>query len=74
MMMILLSDEVFQNRGFSGGLASDDGDLGQVDDHRDAQLGEGILHPIDNRNEDLHSSIARRHPEDLNRQRHSRRH
>jgi hypothetical protein len=37
-------------------------------------LGEGILHPIDNRNEDLHSSIARRHPEDLNRQRHSRRH
>lgn len=57
----LLSDEVFQDRGLSGGLPADDSDLGQVDDHGDPQLGEGILHPIDDRDEDLHSAIARSH-------------
>ena len=60
--MVLLSDEIFQNGRFSGRLASHNGDLRQVDDHGHPELCEGILHPINNRNEDLHSAIARRHP------------
>lgn len=40
-------------------MSSNDGDLGQVDDHGDAQTGEGILHAIDDWDEGLHALVAR---------------
>ena len=60
----LLSDKVFQDGGFSGGLASDNSNLRQVDDHRHPELRKGILHPIDDRDECLHALIPR-HDDDL---------
>ncbi len=55
-----LSDKVFQHRRFASRLSSHDGDLGQVDDHGYSELREGILHPIDHRNEGFHAPISNR--------------
>ena len=59
----LLSNKVLKDGGLAGALAADHGDLRQVDGHVHAQLGEGILHPIDDRDERLHPLVARRHVE-----------
>ena len=61
MQEYLLSDEIFQDGRFSRTLAADDRDLRQIDGHVNPQLGERILHPIDDRDERLHPDISRRH-------------
>ncbi len=53
------ANEVLQDRGLAGALASHHGNLRQVDGHMDAQLGEGVLHPVDDGDERLHALIAR---------------
>ena len=48
----------FQHGRFSRRLSSHHGDLGQVDLHVNAQLGEGILHAIDDGDESFHTLVA----------------
>ena len=55
----LPADEILQHWWLSGRLAPHHGDLGQVNDHGNSQGGEGILHPVDDRDEGLHPLIAR---------------
>lgn len=59
----LLSDEILQDGGFSGRLSSNDGNLGEIDDHRNTETSKGILHAIDDRDQRLHTPVAARHLE-----------
>ncbi len=61
----LLSDEIFQHRRFSCTLTADHSDLREVNRHMNAELGEGILHPIDDGDEGLHPLVSR-HVDEIN--------
>ena len=57
----LLPNEILEHRGLSRTLTADDGDLREVELHRDPELRERILELVHDRDQLLHARVAR-HP------------
>ena len=59
LLSYVLSHKVFEDGGFSSGLATDDGNLGKVQRSVAAQRGKGILQVVNNLNQALHPLVGR---------------